>query len=247
MSLRADQAHVLPRYPGAWHFPSSANPQRSYTLLNSEAPEFVRFINPSDYRVVRDSCGACHIEMIEAAERSLMSTGAMLWGGAAYNNGILPFKNYIIGEAYTRDGEPALIRSPLGPGGLTAQQRARGVLAELYPLPTWHVIPPGDVFRVFERGGRNIGTQFPEIGLPNPAGIDPAARGAGPARPPPVEPRPRHRPPRRHPGAQHPQDPAQRPLTCGSWAPTTSRATIAIRAAPAATSSTPTTASRGTA
>ncbi len=44
------------------------------------------------------------------------------------------------------------------------------MLAELYPLPTWHVIPPGDVFRVFERGGRNIGTQFPEIGLPNPTG-----------------------------------------------------------------------------
>ena len=32
------------------------------------------------------------------------------------------------------------------------------------------MIPPGDIFRVFERGGRNIGTQFPEIGLPNPTG-----------------------------------------------------------------------------
>jgi hypothetical protein len=40
--------------------------------------------------------------VIEAAERSLMATGAMLWGGAAYNNGIVPFKNYIFGEAYTR-------------------------------------------------------------------------------------------------------------------------------------------------
>ncbi|HYN69152.1 MAG TPA: hypothetical protein VEX41_02960, partial [Candidatus Eisenbacteria bacterium] len=165
-----NQAHVLPRFPGAWHFPSSANPVRSYTLLNREAPEFVRFTNPSDYRVARDACGACHIEIIEAAERSIMASGAMLMGGAAYNNGILPFKNYIVGEAYTREGEPALIRSPLGPGGLTVQQRARGVLAELYPLPTWHVVPPGDVFRVFERGGRNIGTQFPEIGLPNPTG-----------------------------------------------------------------------------
>ena len=96
-----------------------------------------------------------------------MATGAMLFGGAAYNNGIVPFKNYLFGEAYTRAGEPALIRSP---GDLTDEQRARGVLAELYPLPTWHVIPPGDVFRVFERGGRNIGTQFPEIGLPNPTG-----------------------------------------------------------------------------
>jgi len=165
-----NRAHVLPRFPGAWHFPSSANPQRSYTLLNREAPEFIRFTNPSDYRVAREACGACHIEIIEAAERSLMASGAMLWGGAAYNNGILPFKNYITGEAYTREGEPALIRPPLGPGGLTAEQRARGVLAEMYPLPTWHVIPPGDVFRVFERGGRNIGTQFPEIGLPNIGG-----------------------------------------------------------------------------
>ena len=33
-----------------------------------------------------------------------MATGAMFWGGAAYNNGILPFKHYILGEAYTRDG-----------------------------------------------------------------------------------------------------------------------------------------------
>ena len=189
-----DQAHVLPRYPGAWHWPSSANPESTYQLLNKEAPEFVRFNNPSDYRAVRESCGACHIEVIEAAERSLMATGAMLWGGAAYNNGILPFKNYITGEAYTRDGQPALISSPrTGEAGqLTAEQRMRGVLGDLYPLPTWHVIPPGDVFRVFERGGRNIGTQFAEIGLPNPAGniqrleepgrpdIRQSNRGAGP-------------------------------------------------------------------
>jgi hypothetical protein len=166
-----DAAHVLPRYPDAWHWPSSANPRRTYTLLNQEAPEYVRFVNPSDYRAARDACGACHIEIIEAAERSLMATGAMLWGGAAYNNGILPFKNYLFGEAYTRDGEPARIQSPLGPEGLTEEQRARGVLAELYPLPTWHVVPPGDVFRVFERGGRNINSQFPEIGLPNPTGL----------------------------------------------------------------------------
>jgi hypothetical protein len=167
-----DKAHVLPKYPQAWHWPSSANPKRSYTLLNKEAPEYLRFVNPSDYRVVRESCGACHIEVIEAAERSLMATGAMLWGGAAYNNGIAPFKNYIFGEAYTMKGEPAKIVSPTtaADGKLTEEQKARGVLAELYPLPTWHVIPPGDIFRVFERGGRTIGTQFPEIGLPSPSG-----------------------------------------------------------------------------
>ena len=165
-----DQAHVLPRYPEAWHWPSSANPSRTYTLLNVEAPEYVRFVNPADYRAVRDSCGACHMEIIEAAERSIMSTGAMLWGGGSYNNGILPFKNYLLGEAYTRDGQPALIQSPVG-GQITDEQRARGVIASMYPLPTWHVVPPGDIFRVFERGGRNVNTQFAEVGLPNPTGI----------------------------------------------------------------------------
>ena len=166
-----DQAHVLPRYPGAWNYPSSANPKRGYTVLNKEAPEYVRFVNPSDYRVAREACGACHLPVIEAAERSLMASGAMLWGGASYNNGIVPFKNYILGEAYTREGEPAKLVSPGDPPGeLTAEQQARGALAALYPLPSWNVIPPGDIFRVFERGGRNIATQFPEIGLPSPAG-----------------------------------------------------------------------------
>ncbi len=166
-----DAAHVLPTLPQSWHYPSSANPKRSYTLLNKESPEFVRFVNPSDYRVVREACGACHIDTIEAGERSLMATGAMLWGGAAYNNGIAPYKNYVFGEAFTRDGKPAKIVSPgVKPGTVTAAEKARGALAELYPLPAWQVTPPTDVFRVFERGGRVIGTQFPEVGLPNPSG-----------------------------------------------------------------------------
>ena len=166
-----ERAHVLPRYPHSWRYPSSANPPRTYTLLNKEAPEFVRFVNPGDYRVARESCGGCHLPVIEAAERSLMASGAMLFGGAAYNNGIVPFKSYIFGEAYTREGEPAKIVTPgTPPGKLTDAQKARGALEALYPLPSWNVIPPGDIFRVFERGGRNISTQFAEVGLPNPLG-----------------------------------------------------------------------------
>lgn len=174
-----DRAHVLPKYPESWHFPHSANPKHSYALLNRESPEFIRFVNPSDYRVARESCGNCHMREILAAERSMMATGAMLWGGAAYNNGILPFKKYVLGEAYTRNGEAAAVCSPGEPArdnpmgcptepSLAAQ--ARGALPFLAPLPTWQVIPPADIFRVFERGGRNILTQFAEIGLPNAAG-----------------------------------------------------------------------------
>lgn len=166
-----DKAHVLPKYPKSWHYPSSANPKRSYALLNKESAEFIRFNNPTDYRVVRESCGACHMEVIEAGERSIMASGAMLWGGAAYNNGILPYKNYVTGEAYTKHGEPAKIMSPgTPPGTVTDEQKKRGALAVLYPLPMWTVVPPGDVFRVFERGGRNVNTQFAEVGLPNPTG-----------------------------------------------------------------------------
>ena len=166
-----DKAHVLPRYPQSWNWPSSANPQHAYTLLNRESPEYIRFVNPSDYRVAREACGACHMEIIEAGERSIMASGSMFFGGAAYNNGIVPFKNYIIGEAYTRTGEPAKIMSPVNPHGtVTAEQKKRGALPVLYPLPAWTVIPPADIFRVFERGGRVIGSGFAEIGLPNSTG-----------------------------------------------------------------------------
>ncbi len=163
-----DAAHVLPRYPHAWKFPSSANPAQSYTLLNREAREFIRFVNPGDYRVARESCGACHLATIQAAERSLMATSAMLWGGASYNNGILPFKRYLLGEAYTDKGEPASLVNPIK---LTDLMKDKGILAQLYPLPAWETIPPGDIFRVFERGGRVISSQFPEIGLPNSTGF----------------------------------------------------------------------------
>jgi hypothetical protein len=175
-----EQAHVQPRYPETWAKRAPGNPERSYTLLNKEAPEFIRFVNPGDLRVARAACGACHGKEVAAVERSLMSSGAMLWGGASYNNGILPFKRYILGEAYytpTRDecaekGDEECKRITL-PGKIVAarsptqDEKVRGVLQQLIPLPAWETTPPADIFRVFERGGlRNI-TQFPEIGLPN--------------------------------------------------------------------------------
>ncbi|MBT6275370.1 MAG: hypothetical protein HOI95_14690, partial [Chromatiales bacterium] len=162
-----DSAHVLPTLPESWHYPHSKNAAQTYSLINRESPEFIRFMNPSDYRVVNEACGACHLEVIEAAKRSLMSTGAMLWGGASYNNGILPFKRYVLGEVYTRDGQATKIEAPVE---VTPELASKGVLPVLFPMPTWHVIPPGDIFRVFERGGRNIANLFPETGLPNSLG-----------------------------------------------------------------------------
>jgi hypothetical protein len=173
----AARAHVAPRQPDLWAR-APANPSQSYTLLNRESPEYVRFVNPGDLRVADRSCGACHGDIVERVQRSLMATTAMFWGGAAYNNGIAEFKRYVLGEAYTPDGEPAAIcvKERL-PDGTLAEPCAsevppelaeRGVLPRLLPLPAWETWEPADNFRIFERGGRFIGNIFPEIGLPNP-------------------------------------------------------------------------------
>jgi hypothetical protein len=162
-----DAAHLLPTLPETWNYPSSANPPGAYALLNRESPEYVRFVNPSDYRVVDEACGACHAREIRAAKSSIMATGAMLWGGASYNNGIVPLKNYVMGEAYDRDGNAAILQAAIP---VTEEMKKTGVLEQLVPLPAWEAIPPGDIFRVFERGGRNILNLFPEIGIPNSLG-----------------------------------------------------------------------------
>ena len=159
---------MFPRDEHAWNWPSSATPERTYTMLNRESPEFIRFINPGDLRAAREACGACHLPIIHASERSLMATSAMFWGGAAYNNGILPYKRSILGEAYTRDGHGAQIENPVVPD---ASMLAKGILPRLTAMPAWETVPPADVFRVFERGGRVISSQFPEIGLPNVSGL----------------------------------------------------------------------------
>jgi hypothetical protein len=162
-----DAAHVLPADIGTFgHGPG--NPKHSMARWTQEHPAYVRFVNPGDLRVAREACGACHLPIIQAQERSLMSTSAMLWGGAAYNNGILPYKIYNLGEAYARDGRPALLKNPVD--ATDPALAARGVLPALYPLPAWETVPPADVFRIFERGGRVINSQFPEVGLPNSLG-----------------------------------------------------------------------------
>lgn len=157
------RAHVQPAMPETWK--NRRNEQRTYALLNLESPEYVRFVNPSDYRVAEEACGACHGTIIEKAKRSIMATGAMLWGGGSYNNGIVPFKRYILGEAYTRDGKPAAIQYK---GEITREQSDMGVMQMALPLPAWETVPPADIFRIFERGGRNVNSFFPETGLPNP-------------------------------------------------------------------------------
>ena len=74
------QAHVWPRFPEAWR--SSANPVRSYTLLNRESPEFIRFVNPGDLRVAHLSCGTanCHADQVLQVRKSMMTHGCDVLG-----------------------------------------------------------------------------------------------------------------------------------------------------------------------
>ncbi len=95
-----------------------------------------------------------------------MTTTGVFWTTAAYNNGIsLPAigaqKTPFLGESYALDGTPRQIKMAPPP---TPEDLAKGVLPYFLPLPRWEIVPPGDIFRVFEKGGLNIPSNFPDIG-----------------------------------------------------------------------------------
>ena len=151
-------AHVSPRFPQAWR--SSANPVRSYTLLNHESPDFIRFVNPGDLRVAHISCGGCHAEEVSQNRTSMMTHGCMLWGAALYNNGAFPHKQARFGESYSMNGTPQRLQT--WPPPSEDEMRTKGVLAYLDPLPRFEISQPGNLLRIFERGGRFR----PETGTP---------------------------------------------------------------------------------
>ncbi len=155
-----EKAHVHPRFPDAWG--SSANPIRSYTLLNHESPEFVRFVNPGDFKIAHISCGTmnCHPKEVLQNRKSMMTHGCMLWGAALYNNGAVPFKWSRYGEAYSMHGVPLRLQSV--PPPTEDEMYKKGVVPYMDPLPRFEITQPGNILRIFERGGRFQ----TEIGIP---------------------------------------------------------------------------------
>jgi len=164
--LTMRQAHVAPRNPV--FFESSANPSDSTVLLNHESEEFIQFVNPGDLRVAKKTCGDCHAKEVDNVGHSMMRHGAMLWGAAAYNNGAYPVKDSIFGQAYGANGAPLALKSPIK---YSKEERQKmGIVDEIFPLPRFNVAQPGNIFRIFEKGG----TRLPEIGNPDP--FDPPGR-----------------------------------------------------------------------
>ena len=159
-----EEAHVRPRFPREWQRDgrnTGANPERSNTLLNRESWEFVRFINPGDLRVAAKTCGSssCHEIESKNVPRSMMTHGAMLWGAALYNNGGFHLKDPRFGESYSEDGEPQTLLQAT----TDEERRVKGFLALIDPIPRWEISQPGNVLRVFERGGK----RRLEVGLPD--------------------------------------------------------------------------------
>ncbi|MFL6208887.1 MAG: hypothetical protein ACJ74W_08560 [Pyrinomonadaceae bacterium] len=160
----AEDAHVRPRRPDFWKYRgqmTSANPERLNALMNQESWEFVRFMNPGDLRVTQKTCGECHSQEVAANETSNMRHGAFLWGAALYNNGGFPYKDARYGESYSPEGTPErLIQAPQP---TLDQQLAKGWLTFIDPIPRWEISQPGNILRVFERGGK----RRLDVGLPD--------------------------------------------------------------------------------
>ena len=147
--LKQTQAHVAPRNPVFWE--SSANPNDSSVLLNHESAAFIQFVNPGDLRVAGKTCAPCHADIVNNVGHSMMRHGAMLWGAALYNNGAYPAKNYRFGQAYGLNGAPLRLESPVP---VTPEMTDRwGILPFIDPLPRFDISQPGNLLRIFERGG----------------------------------------------------------------------------------------------
>ena len=196
--------------PAAWHYPSSANPERTYTLLNRERPEFIRFMNPSDFRVARESCGACHLPTSSKPRPAACMPPARCSGAAAsYNNGILDVQKLYSGRIlYARRRRARSSRARPLDAKIAFDA---GILPQLFPLPAWetrqawrhlpHVRARRPQHRQSVPGNRTARCATGEL-----------QRIEEPGRPdiPPIQPRSGHRRAHRRAGAQHHQDAAER-------------------------------------
>jgi hypothetical protein len=108
-----ERAHVLPRYPESWNYPSSANPERTYTLLNNESPEFTRFINPGDlpHCPMRPAAPATCRSSRPRAQPDGHLGHALGRRGLQQRHSALQALHH--GRGLHREGEPAMI--PLAP------------------------------------------------------------------------------------------------------------------------------------
>ena len=187
--------------PSRANWPTSANPERT---LHAAQPRSRASSSASSTRATTASrarpaapatCRRSSGGRAQPACRPARCSGA----APRYNNGILPYKHYILGEVVHRERRRARGGYGQVPIEPTDGDDEEGHPAEALSAAAWETVAPGDIFRVFERGGRVSSSQFPEIGSARIVGVAAEARRARPARHPAVEPRAGHR--RAHRGA----------------------------------------------
>ena len=168
-------AHVAKMRPDIWPKNSAANPEITAALTLAESVDYIRFVNPGDLRAAQAACGACHNteeegHIVDKVNKSMMTNGQMLWQAALYNNGAINRKTAVYAESYAPDGRARKIQPTTAP--TQEQIDKKGMAVALWPLPRWEISQPGNVLRVFERGGKHRpiigeGDPFEDAGKPD--------------------------------------------------------------------------------
>jgi len=86
----------------------------------------VRFVNPGDLTVADVTCGRCHRTEVDRVRRSTMAHGAMFWGAALYDQGLVASKNPRFADAPGRLEDP---RADLARGRLDRLDPLAGAFA----------------------------------------------------------------------------------------------------------------------
>ncbi len=113
-------AHVLPTLPVIM---DNTVPPLDYDL------PYQRFLNPTNLRVVNDTCGICHQYQVDMTLKSMMATAAGHYAGGLYQNGVVDTQTPIYGTFSVVDDD----------GFVPTEQ---GAVAELLDLLSYD--PSGD-------------------------------------------------------------------------------------------------------
>ncbi len=89
-----ETAHVQPTLPVIM--------DNTVAPLDYDLP-YQRFVNPSNLRVVHQSCGICHPTQVETVIKSMMSTAAGHYAGGLYQNGTVDTQTPIYGTFAVTD------------------------------------------------------------------------------------------------------------------------------------------------
>jgi hypothetical protein len=149
-----EQAHVQPHNQKLF----GSRPFYTWSGLNFESPEFVRFLNPSDLRIADQTCGSCHADQVRNTRKSVMATNAMVHNAVFYNNGAIDSKIAVYGEAFDSHGHPSSLVPNPPP---TAEAQARGALLQINPHPQYEITKIRDPLRVAEVNNPTLGVRGP--------------------------------------------------------------------------------------